>query len=587
MENTDQQNTDTNQIEATQTNTDPQTETKQKKKKIVKKKVSKNENENIKEDQNNTDEMNEVFSSSRQDNAKRIVDQIGEIQNNADEYIFNLISTMQNFEKVKKNLNNKYNYFFRTLFSFLGYNYISNITKVNFFIFSTQAWFIEFAKILEKKYNEIKVLESSKIITFANVLAIMKEERVSENDYLTNLGILTSSIFNQNALTSLIIENNIGKTFLNQLNILLHEIKDYESAAVDKKAFDDIVSDIFKHAVERTLNHMENQFSENPEFINFVSIFDELNKKGEHSFEDMFERVKDVEKKDSINLYSLRISTESFYDYARVKLDDIISDINLFTNNYTSIMFKTKKLLGQGLNNVKEYNQRFFELARRAMNLLENTRSNLINIRKEGLNKFYNLYNNVKGMGNELVDKINYKKWIQNTNILTDDVKEYTRRLIYDNPMKIYNIYVTNYVAPIVQSSLNKTEGIRRYLSAEWEMSMDEYQNLKKNISNYIKSKYDTASINLQKLFLVTNEDGKVRLRFSDKLEFLNPYITFDIFNKVEEYAKNFRTNVGELIERGREYSIQKINDVKEYSFNIRQTYIERFRSLLQIKEKN
>jgi hypothetical protein len=572
--------------------TENQNENKQKKKKTVKKKIAKNlenesnnvEHENI---SHNSDGMNEVFLSSSQDNAKRIVNQFGEIQNNADDYIFSLISSMQNFEIMKKNLNNKYNYFFRTLFSFLGYDYHTNIPKVNFFIFSTQAWFIEFAKLLEKKYNEIKVLESNKIITYANVLGIMKQDKVPENCYLQNLGILTSSLLNQNALTSLIIENNIGKTFLIQLNLLLHEIKDYEPSEVDKKAFDDIVSGIFKDSVERTLNHMENQFSEKIEFIQYSAIYENLKKEVcDHTIEDMFEKVKAVQQKeDSLNLYSLRISTESFYYYAQVKIDDIINDINLFTNNYTSIMFKTKKLLGQGINNVMQYNERLFFLIRRIINYLENTKSNLNNLRKESLDKFYNLYNNVTGMGNEIIDKVNYKKWIQSSFIVSDEIKEYTKKLLIENPLELYKLYLNNYITPAVDYSLNKTEGIRKYITTEWEMSMEEYQNLKTNLSNYLKSKYENASINLKNILLVTTEDNKVKLRLSDKLAFLNPTVVFDIYYTVEDYAKSFKNNVNQILEKGKDYSYQKMNEIKEYSCNMQKYYIRKFKNLLQLRE--
>jgi hypothetical protein len=569
-----------------------QTETKQKKKKVIKKKISKNsenksnnfEQENI---SHNSDGMNDVFLSSSQDNAKRIINQFGEIQNNADDYIFNLITTMQNFDTVKKNLNNKYNFFFRTLFSFLGYDYHTNIPKVNFFIFSTQAWFIEFAKLLEKKYNEIKVLSSSKIITYANILSIMKEVKVSENSFLNNLGILTSSLLNQNALTSLIIENNIGKTFLTQLNLMLQTIKDYETSQVDKKAFDDIISGVFKESVERTLNHMENQFSDHPDFIGYSSIYEQLNKdKPDHTIEDMFERVKvNQHKEHSLNLYSLRISTESFYYYAQVKTDDIINDISLFSNNYTSILFKTKKLLGQGINNVMQYNERIFILIRRIINTVENTKSNLNNLRKESLDKFYNLYKNVRGMGNEIIDKVNYKQWIQSSYIISDEIKGYTKKLLFENPLHFYKIYLNNYITPVVDFSLNKTESMRKYISTEWEMSIEEYQNLKTNLSNYLKSKYENATVNIKNILLVTTQDNKVKLRLSDKLALLKPTIVIDIYNTIEGYAKNFKNNLNALIEKGKDYSIQKINNIKHYSCNFQQYYILKFKNILDIKE--
>jgi hypothetical protein len=589
-ENVIQENSQMNDSDIIPNNQESQTDTKQKKKKSQKKKQKNQENPiNLNEQENHSDGMNEVFFTSSQDNAKRIVDQFGEIQNNADEYIFNLISTMKNFENVKKYLNNKYNYFFRTLFSMLGYDYHTNIPKVNFFIFSTQAWFIEFAKILEKKYNDIKQLEASKIITYANVLNMMKESKITESNYLNNLGILTSSLLNQNALTSLIIENNIGKIFLTQLNLLLHEIKEYEPSAVDKKAFDDMVSELFKNSVDRTLNHMENQFSDKPNYIKFTSIYNELNKeKPDHTFEDMFGKIKAVEhKEDSLNLYSLRIICESFYHYARVKLDDIINDINLFTNNYTSIMFKTKKLLQQGVNNVIQYNERLFVIMRRMISCLENTKSNLNNLRKESLDKFYNFYNNVKGIGNDMVEKVNYKNWIQNSFIITDEIKQYTKKLLINNPANLYKLYIDNYVSAVVDVSLNKTEGMRKFISKEWEMSMEEYQNLKTNITNYMKNKYDIASVNLKNIFLVTTEDNKVKLRFSDKLDFINPTFVFDIYYKIEEYAKNFKTNVGQIIEKGKDYSLTKINNIKEYSCSMRKHYILKFKNLLQIKGKN
>jgi hypothetical protein len=417
----------------------------------------------------------------------------------------------------------------------------------------------------------------------------MKEGKVSENSYLNNLGILTSSLLNQNALTSLIIENNIGKIFITQLTILLHEMKEYESSMVDKRAFDDIVSGLFKNSVDRTLNLMENQFATKPDYISYSSIYDELNKeKLDHTFEDMFEKIKAVEHKDdSLNLYSLRISSESFYHYANVKIDDIITDINLFTNNYTSIIFKTKKLLQQSVNNVMQYNERAFVIIRKMIGYLENTKSNLNNLRRESLDKFYNLYNNAKGIGNDMVEKVNYKNWIQSSFIITDEIKQYMKKLLVDNPANFYKIYMNNYVSAIVNVSLNKTEGIRRFISKEWEMSMEEYQNLKSNLSNYLKTKYDNASINIKNIFLVTTEDNKVKLRFSDKVPFINPNIVFDIYKQIEDYINNFKNNIDQIIDKSKDYSLAKINDIKEYSCSMRQHYILKFKNLLQIKGKN
>lgn len=136
LDNENQKQEEENEdLDHTEENKEINTEQKDEK---VDKQENKDKNQTIKEESNNNNVNNiqdeekfsdtsndsddiyeEFFSGVRQENAKRIMTQIAELPYIANDYLKMLIIIAKNFDKMRKNLDNPYNSFFSSIFSFL------------------------------------------------------------------------------------------------------------------------------------------------------------------------------------------------------------------------------------------------------------------------------------------------------------------------------------------------------------------------------------------------------------------------------------------------------------------------------------
>ena len=536
--------------------------------------------------------LNEFFFLSRQDNAKRLRSQIVEIQNDASDYISHIISTMKNFENLKINLNNRYNYYIRTIFSLIGYDYDSNMPKVNFFIFATQAWILEVAKILEKRFSETKQHDNFRIITFANLLTMIKSNELPEDSFLYNLGILTSSLLSQNALTSIIIENNIGKIFLNNLyNLFKKDTTDYESLDIDKRKYDDIIFGFLRKAVENTLNIMENQFnSDNQNYINYISKYEEICREKQPSIEDLFENIKKEYSslENNVNLYSLKISTETFFYFSMTTLDNIINDINDFYYNYSSILFRIKKIVNKSFLDIFRYNEKIFCIIRKFLNVIYDTQNIMSNMRRENLQKFYNLSNKAISISNSLITKVDYKNWIDNSLIFKEEILKFTKKFLNENHKQMFKIYLDAYISPLIDFSLANKEKINNFISTKLFLNIEEYENLKNNISKIFFTKYNDLRLSIKNLFVIENIDNtKVCFKINNSMKKLDFKIFIEIYDYINNYFNTIRNNLKARVEIVKDFSTENMNDLKNYTKNLKEYYLFQFKNLLQLKEKN
>lgn len=315
----------------------------------------------------NSSSINDFFSGSRHENAKRIHSQIVEIQNSALEYAKILINMSRGFEKMKLGFSSPSNYIFNSIFSILGYSYNSLIHKPNLFIFATQAWFLDLSYLIESQLKkEVQPEGKNENLKFSSILNLIRENETKkgvtydrETLFLQNLGILTgNSLINSNhSSTTMLIENNIGKNFLHSVSDVIQNDPYLDLLYdVDRRGFEDFLASYFTKAVEKTLNiEMQTEYEG---YIEFHSIYEELKKKKESlgipkvTYEEFEAKVKEAYfpregKMSSFEQNEIQICTETYYDYCQMRIQDILYDIKLFVRNYSSIIFKTKRLISQ------------------------------------------------------------------------------------------------------------------------------------------------------------------------------------------------------------------------------------------------
>ena len=335
-------------------------------------KSKKSESDKISSDsKQNPNSIQEFFSSTRQDNAKRIQSQIVNIQTNALCYTNSLIKLSKNFNLMKRKLNSISNSIFNSLFSLFEYSFRSNFQNTNLFIFSTQSLLILIGEILNKRLKTFSESEKQNL-KYSNLLEIIQTEMQEstkdiEGAFLNNLAIFTGNLLLDRASTisTTLIENKIGQSFL---KIFLELITKDESLKantdIQKKQFEEILMDLIKRSVEATLNKELSGGKSQPKLkIEFITIVNELkretliktNKDTKISFDDYYNHILNSSIKNEFNcsnfeLEELKICAEAFYTFSQVRLDEIILDANLFVKNYSSVVYKSKLFLEQSID---------------------------------------------------------------------------------------------------------------------------------------------------------------------------------------------------------------------------------------------
>jgi hypothetical protein len=326
-----------------------------------------------------SDSMSEIFQDTRHNNLTRIRKEIEEIQNNAVEYTKTLIRLGKYFERMKRNINTLSNSIFTSLFSFFGYTYPKN-TPNNLFTFATQAWLLEIIKSFEHGWKNLTNSEQNNLKYF-NLLKFIKISGgdIKEENFLTNFGILTGNLLNRNRdggfnntkiLTATVIEDTIGRNYLESITNVIRN--DFEIIKEDttKKEFDKILMDIFKKAVDNTLN-LELKFAsegvDGRNNFNFYQTYNDMkNRSQDHikfSPEEYFNNVKENSKKvelSAIDNSGLKMSCDAYYTFSSITLDEILLDIKFFVKNYSSILYKTKMFLTQTVQNVFKFNEKVY-----------------------------------------------------------------------------------------------------------------------------------------------------------------------------------------------------------------------------------
>jgi hypothetical protein len=500
------------------------------------------------------------FLESLKENAKVLQSQIGELQNDASDYMDKWIMMMKKFENMKAGIDSRLNNFFRGVFGLLGYNYHIDVEKINFFIFATQSWLMEVTKIAEKKMQDY--ISRDKKFTYKNLLTIMKESEITDDNFLSNLGILTSSTFSEINFSSTVIENNVGKLFLNNLSLQLQGLDITED--IDGKRFEQILTDVLRKAVENALNTMENQFNtDGVRNIPYSELYDDR-----LSYEEFFERVKEGQTNlNQMGLYSLKICTESFYYFAKCRLEEMIRDVNFFTKNYSSLLFKSRMFLGQNVLNT----EKVCIFLSRVFNYVDNASHSLNNLRKEKLNEFYSLAHKLK---NELVNEDHLKALVRVKQQVQDAVvvrsQEIYNKVLspYVYPLKTYTVnFATNVSGAVLQlRPMTVIFDIRDFILNQWNLSKEDYHRLKTKLTDYINSKYNEIFVHIKPILYI-EKDGETYFRFTlnRTFTFIDPMIILDIYHYINNFVKAIKEKLVEKVDQVKQLGCEKFQETKEF----------------------
>ena len=551
---------------------------------------------------------NEIFRMTRYDNAIKIRKEILKIQNRADKYAEKLYSIMRNFENIKNNLLNRYNTKLTSLLIYFGFNHRLNLEKSNFFILVSEAWIIEISRMLEifvknylenpqtfnneenikinsqneeEKENQSKIDEENsgkknpiqkniKIedidpilldypnnFTFSSLLKKIITFKIDKESYLTNLSILTGGIYTQSyfSATTKLIENNIGKIYLNSLNYI---IKNYnfpeleENEELDLKKFENCLIRVFRLAVEKTLNTMDNQFSDdqNNSNIKYLDCFEKFKtlKKSTNKKITYDEYVKYLinEKKylDSLKInlndnFSLKICTESFFYFCLFKFEEILDDIRTFNINFNySLNFRFRSFITSNFTRIIDISRRNFFISQALTIKIIKSFIDKIKLRTIVINQIYDFYKmkyhdifkTIDFQKNKVVKTYTFvKKWVDSS---SKTIKNQGKKFYENHLISKYKFLLNNMFMPVYNFSVVKSNNI-------WEFMV-----IKKKIYKNKLNSYNSKIVGLmeEKKNKIKEKIGhlKNKIDFSSKLDFLKEENSRDLFEITQSKDKEY-----------------------------------------------
>lgn len=513
--------------------------------------------------------MNEFFFDSRQENAKRIRNQIEELQKDSTEYSKNFIKIAKHFTKTKDFLTNKYNKFFTSLFSVLGYNYKSSITKLNLFILATEAWLIEIFIIIEQQ-NML-----SENLTYAQLLIFIKEasKLLIKNQHmencLNNLSVLTGNLIvdssNNRAKeiqrSGMIIENNIGRIYLNTITNLLSQESEQEQEkelenlnpknSENNKNFEEILFNIFRRAVEKTLNEVEFQFqcenNNESKFINFLKIYENLPTQ-QKNCKEYTKTILEQYEFNSLDKKTITICAETFFEFSQLTLDSIIEDIKLFNKNFSCLIYKTKMFINKSVESVINSYCKYFA----------NTFHNITNF--SGLRKI-----------STKLDKNKLKRWI------TSSVSSLPNSL---NIMKNFSMPNYNFKS-YVPTQLPNLELIKKlnylvntsalFIIEKRKLGLEKFSSIKTQLLSYFNQK----SSDIKKMIIIEDNDKNFNLLINKEVLRINPHFFHEMNERIKEIVEELNCKKDSIISysknklyANREYVLSIINNYKKFLEN-------------------
>lgn len=615
----------------------------------------------------------ELFRLSRNDNANKLRKEILKIQNRADKYVEKLYSISKDFLAVKQKLHDRYNSLYTSLLVFFGFHYRINFKRSNFFILATQAYIVEVFRLLEDFIKKnVKILnpetdpklimyENSQIklidiqdrfnientieqepkdqekilidypnnITFANILKKIVSLKIDEEEYLYNLSILTGSIYTQSysSSTTKLIERNIANLYFNALNHVLKNFEfgeAHEDEELDQRKFENLMMDLFRKAVERALNIMENQSGEEKgsDWISYIENFNKLQetckdtklKKLSYNkyLKILFDnnKQKDFSNKSSnLSLYSgsnynfsLKICAESFFNFSLFKFDEIVDDIRFIITEFKSLHFRIRCILGATITRIIDFNKMSISLVKALLAKMMKELKTKIRVKSDAVDKLYEYYHKKYPKTFKVLDdkiysvvqtSTNFKQWINSScNSIKSKGYQLYEKQILDNYRLVYN----QLFYPVMDFTFRNSKIMGDYVfvkASNCKNCLNNYRKIileavlenRKAMSRKIHLTYNTVSerLHLKKridYLIRANDKALVQYEESEDKTYvilkINKNIIGNIFGTIKKFRTstksylvqsytNFLKNLSASLFDFINYSIERKNNVYDY----------------------
>lgn len=502
-----------------------------------------------------------IIENTELTNTNEINMNTGESENSssfsASEKIKNWLQISQNFQLVKKAFKSYKNILLEFVFEKIGYKYKGHIKHPNFLHLSAAAWLLGLFQEIEKELSAEALKEN---FTFRNLLNLIFEIIVKENVFIENMEILIGKFSYLGAYAK---EEKVFRSILIDLNSTKNEVLKDEKTLnlkaneLNSESFEKTLEKILLISFNLFLNNINSAEENKRNFILYEISQEAFNSdeaaKKEFKFEEFLSAYAQRKNISKIQNENLRNQLLGFFDFAKVSLDDLTSEISAFNKNSSSLIYKVSELLPKKLT----LND-FADLLQNKLNFLRKYGldfSQVKNLRLENAKRFIeSCFADTKKAAIESYHRVNNrihdaKSWINSVEMvqsaksasysLYGKSREYfaasfdlafNKLNVYYNPLKTATLEVTekasSYVLTLKESGAQKILGFKKLV---FDFVALNFQALK----GFIAGENPLFKVN-------SKEDGFYSIEINKKLLLVNPALFYEFFDFVKGILAKF-----------------------------------------------
>lgn len=523
----------------------------------------------LKQEANESSSYKEYIRAKIKDKADKFQEQLLTIEQKAVDFLNNVYKIVQKNHHIREYLKSIKNYYMNYLFNYFGYRYESIIENPNFFHFISQAWLVNaFEQIKEKSVSENE--------NYSSVLEKLFNVDVKKNKLISSLELITETIYVSDPAIKL-TELTLGKNFLKHIETVLNERKkQYTRTKLSKTDFGVIIMEILSKTVNLIINEIDSPDNELNNLIFYDTYKEMIASNHMLSLEEFTSKVEEkrLTKNDTdSNDIILSNACEAFYYFTQSSLSNLIIDLEMFNQQYTSFNSKIRIILNKKGVSIKDY---IFKLTSDAKQFYFYLKGN---IKLQKLTEFYKNANNRLSIVNEsseklVVSKYNcYRQWINSTKLnevlfyprfVLEKVKNLSgnsRVIIYE---KIYQ--------PIKDISILVSENSLKFVVRNVEnvqaTSLAVYTSIRENTLKLWESKFKQEYIDQYIKIHLDDENNTIVIDISKKVFALDSSKLMDLYSYIFKRLKSIKIsdNLHEFYEKSIETSKQiKENVIEKY----------------------
>ena len=519
-----------------------------------------------------TSSYKEYIREKIRDKADKFQKGLLSFENKSVDFLNNVYRIVQKNHQIREYLKSLRNYYMNYFFNYFGYRYESIIENPNFFHFISQAWLVN-------AFEEIKETTISDNENYSTILEKLFDVEISKKKLISSLELITETIYVSDPAIKL-TEVTLGKNFLKHIKIVLNDWKSqYNKASLNKKEFGNIIMDILSKTVNLTINEIDTLENENNDLIFYNTYNEMIAINQELTLEEYICKVEELrnggKNKDNSHDITITNACEAFFFFTQTSLSLLIIDLEMFNQQYTSLISKIRIVINKKGKSVQEYLSKFTEEFCKLYINLKNDAKN------KNLFEFYNtIYDKILLINESskimVVSKYkNYKEWINSIdmknvfsypkfvvgklNNLSSNSTLFIYQKIYQ-PTKDITFTTTGYSYNFIIKNVDNAKNI----------SLDIYSSMKENALKIIDEyfdKYVKIDVDEDKDTIVIQISRKILSENSSKL------VSFTF-----EYLKKIKINkvLTEMLQKSIETSLQ-----------LKDRIIEKYRRLLCLSSKS